>query len=357
MTINVAFCTDHAYVKHLSVALVSMLEHNKAHHVRVYVVSPAISERDLARLKDISSRYDSEIVSIEIDETQVSHLREHSHISRAMYYRIFLPTILDVEKVIYFDCDMAIEADIGELWSIDVSEVGCAGVQDENPEDHARLGLKDAYINSGSLIMNLAFWRQHQVSARCLEWLINNKEEAILPDQDAINVLLENYKIYLPRKWNLNPVPFNDLTVLDHYPSRVVHFGGPIKPWHLFYDFELQKIYRKYLAMTPWDAEFVMLEPVNCGQCLSVANQYFARGNLELAARYYSLAIRIRCASTRVESELLLEAIKCGLRLEASGNFSDSSALYRACFIEWELPVRHEVNIYRVPGLIESSGN
>lgn len=352
--IQVAYCTDLAYVQHVAVALASLLEHNDPANVCVHVVSPPLPEKDLDRLNSVAQRYGTTLRWVPVDASVVASLREHMHISRAMYYRILLPKLVDLNKIIYFDCDMLMEADVSELWNMDVEGCGCAGVDEENPAQTKRLGLQDDfYINSGVLVMNLAYWRAHRITERCMEWLAANEERAILPDQDAINVILKAQKRTIPLKWNLNPVPLDSIDVLKTYPSRVIHFGGPIKPWHRHYDFDLQAIYKKYIDKTPWGAEFKLAEPSNMAQALIVANQCFERHDIGTAAYYYAHAIRFRLVTNKLESELLLDVINSAHRLTNSQRFDEACALYRACFKHWGMPIQHYVNIYRVPGILD----
>ena len=207
--------------------------------------------------------------------------------------------------------------------------------------------------DAGVLVMNLAYWREHRVAERCMEWLTANEALAILPDQDAINVILKGQKRRIPLKWNLNPVPLETIDVLKTYPSRVIHFGGAIKPWHRYYDFELQAIYKKYLDKTPWAAGFSLAEPGNMAQALVVANQYYERKQLSTAAYYYARAIQFRLVTTKLDSELLLDVINSAHRLTNSQRFDEATALYRACFKHWGMPLQHMINIYRVPGILD----
>jgi hypothetical protein len=352
--IQIAYCTDLAYVQHVGVALTSLLDHNDPANVVVHVVSPPLNKEDVDRLNGIAKQYCTTLTYVPVDESVVASLREHMHISRAMYYRILLPKLVDLHKIIYFDCDMLMEADVSELWNMDVQGCGCAGVDEENPAQTNRLGLQgDFYINSGALVMNLAYWREHRVAERCMEWLAANEALAILPDQDAINVILKDQKRKLSLKWNLNPVPLESIDVLKTYPSRVIHFGGPIKPWHRYYDFDLQAIYKKYIDKTPWGADFKLAEPTNMAHALVVANQYFERKQQSAAAYYYARAIYLRLVMTKLESELLLDVINSAHRLNNSQSFDEANALYRACFKHWGMPLEHFVNIYRVPGLLD----
>jgi len=64
-----------------------------------------------------------------------------------------------------------------------------------DPVGGNRLGIADdAYVNSGIMVLNLDYWREHGVTAKCMQWLESNPEIALLPDQDAINVVLQGAK-------------------------------------------------------------------------------------------------------------------------------------------------------------------
>jgi lipopolysaccharide biosynthesis glycosyltransferase len=352
--IQVAYCTDLAYVQHVAVALASLLEHNDPAKLCVHVVSPPLPQQDLDRLNEVAQRYNTTLNFVAFDASVLSSLREHLHISRATYYRILLPLLINVDKIIYFDCDMVMEADITELWNTDVEGCGCAGVDEENPGQTNRLGLQDDfYINAGVLVMNMAYWREHGIVQKCMTWLAENPVLAILLDQDAINVGLKGQKRRIPLKWNLNPVPLETIDVLKEYPARVIHFGGNVKPWHRYYDYDLQAIYKKYLDKTPWASEFKLKEPTNVAQCLVVANQSFEHKDLATAAIYYARAIQFRLVTHKLESELLLDVINSAHRLTNSQRFDEATALYRACFKHWGLPIQHVINIYRVPGILD----
>jgi len=190
--INVVFCIDAHYSQHLGVALASLFMHNIAGNLRVFIVSSKLDAEDLNRLSYIGKTFGAELVFKKILDDRIANFRQHLHISRAMYFRLLLPDILAGEnKVIYLDCDLVVEANLEDLWHTDVTSYGCAGVDEGNPAQTARLGLDpDFYINAGVLVLNLAYWRRHDIIAGCTKWLEANPYKSILLDQDAINVVL-----------------------------------------------------------------------------------------------------------------------------------------------------------------------
>jgi len=355
-TIKVAFCIDEGYAQHLAVALTSLVMHNGGNKLEVYIASPPLKPESLSRLKKIGSALSANLIFKEIQGDRVANFREHLHLSRAAYFRILLSEILpEVDKIIYLDCDLVVEADLAPLWGIDLTDYAAAGVDEENPVQTSRLNLEDdLYINSGVLVLNLAFWREHKLTVKCLDWVNDNPHKNILLDQDAINVSLKHKKKTVNIMWNLNPVPLEDLDVLKRYPQRIIHFGGPIKPWHKCYDFALQEIYKKYLALTDWYADFSLQEPKNVGQACLVANQLHENKDYLNAGRYYQKAIEYWLSNKSLDSKLLLDCINGGHRHFNSQDYTSACEHYRSCIEHWGFPLHYTVNIYKMPGLLDS---
>jgi len=132
-----------------------------------------------------------------------------------------------------------------------------------------------------------------------------------------------------------------------------LHFGGPIKPWHKCYDFDLQVIYRKYLNLTPWAENFALGEPRNTGQACLAANQFFKAGDFMGACRYYQLAIDFRLKSRPLDSKLLLDCINGGHRHFNSQDYVSACEHYRSCIEHWGYPITYEINIYKMPGILD----
>ena len=346
--INVVFCIDGSYVVQLAVVISSLFIHNSSNVLNVYIVSSSINSTDQSKLNTMAKQFGRHLNFIDIDATRVAHLQVMEHVSQAMYYRLFLPSLLpELRKVLYFDCDIIIESDITDLWETNTSGYGCAGWVEGDPVGGNRLGIADdAYVNSGIMVLNLDYWREHGVTAKCMQWLESNPEIALLPDQDAINVVLRGAKKDIDIKWNLNPLSFSTFEGLSKHPARILHFTGPVKPWQKWYDFDVQAIYSKYVAFTPWHAEFAPVEPTNPIQAVLVANQHYLRENLELACKYYRAAIHFSLLQQNPVGALLNERIVEANRIFNDNRFAAACEFYRSCMKIWGYPLEHKMSPY-----------
>ncbi len=346
--IHVVFGVD-GYVSQLAVAMVSMFQSNKNHLIKTYIVCINLNPSDKKRFDEIAAKYQRDITYLSLDPNLLSSLKTFFHLTQATFYRLFIPNILPrLRRVIYLDCDIIVEADLSELWALDMDNYGNAGVIFDGKDTETRLGVtggKD--MNAGILVMNLDYWREQDITSKCINWL--KKTESVYMDNDAMNVVLSGAQKGVDERWNLNPLHFSRYSDESKYPSRILHFAGAIKPWHKAYDFGFQEKYQSYLSLTPWIANYSPEEPWNISQAVSVANQYFENSNFLLACGYYNLAFKYRFLKQKVESIEIANIINMGLELQNELQHPEACKKYREVISFWGFPLNHHCNVYQFP--------
>ena len=184
-----------------------------------------------------------------------------------MYARILLPSMLpNLDKVIYLDCDLVVCKDLKSLWETDVNDVAVAMVPDLWYQDKgtlSRLGINNYYLNSGVIVMNLDYWRKHDVQNRLLSYIVDLGNELIYNDQDALNAILQDERRQLPVKYNVTPYHYHKN--LEYYPAKlreeiqksrldpvIFHYLGPVKPWSLGCYLPGKQLFKKYQKTSGW---------------------------------------------------------------------------------------------------------
>lgn len=351
--IHVAFCTDSNYLPQLAAALVSMYISNAGEDLRVYLVSSSISKDAIEKITIIAKTFGRTVTFIDINNVALSDLRVNLQPTSA-YYRLLLPRLLpDLQRIIYLDCDLVVEICLRDLWDVDLSDNACAAYPEPLHYQGAlmaHVGIKDRYVNSGVLLLDLDYWRSNNIGEQCIEWVKTNPERATMMDQDAINVVLENKKMYLSRKWNLNPIHGPIDSLLSEYGERILHFAGPIKPWNLCYDFGLSDLFYRYLSLTPFAKALPPLEPNSIGQAVSVANQYYSISNYVKSCNYYQVMVNFKLELGGLDNILVLRMVNFGHDAFNIGNYKSASDHYRACVEYWGYPLHHS-DIYNIPGI------
>ena len=130
---------------------------------------------------------------------------------------------------------------------MDLTDKACAVVIDQHSDDvlmQNNVRIRSSYFNSGVMLMNLDYWRKNNVANNLINYIYNNPERCIYPDQDALNIVLDSKVEYLNPTYNFQhywAVSFHlsKTSYLRHKEiieasedPVIVHFCSQ-KPWHI----------------------------------------------------------------------------------------------------------------------------
>ncbi|MDL2231412.1 glycosyltransferase family 8 protein [Porphyromonadaceae bacterium OttesenSCG-928-L07] len=270
--IHITCNIDENYTQHCAVTLVSLFENHHGQDFEIHIIADQLSEQATEILTNLINQYGQSISFYFGHEALLDNcsiIKSASHISIATYYRCFLTSILPphVKKTIYLDCDLIVRHPITELWNIDIDQYSVACVEDmwsSKPDNYDRLNYPSdySYFNAGVLLINLEYWRQHNICEESIRYIKENSENLLFNDQDVLNGLLHQSKLFVPTKWNMQDGFFRrkrkirktiwkelDESMKD---PAVVHYTGSKKPWHYKSEHPYKSEYYKYLDMTIW---------------------------------------------------------------------------------------------------------
>lgn len=128
--------------------------------------------------------------------------------------RLFLDSALTESKVIYLDVDTIVHDNLQEMWDLDLSSCYVAA-RKETPE----------YYNSGVLLMNLQYMREHNSASQLIEVLKSRRFD--YPDQTAMNIVFKDHIKDLPDKFNV----FERSDIAYKKEVAIRHYAGIYKPW------------------------------------------------------------------------------------------------------------------------------
>lgn len=264
-------CTfDNNYSQHCAVLLSSVFENNKESFFDIYILSDFIDETNQNKLSKLVDNYSQKLHYIQIDKKQFEGLPfggKFLNISLAAYYRLILPDVLpkSLNKILYLDCDIVVNGDISSLWNLDLQKNAVASVEDSTKVSFnapKRLGYPTtySYFNSGVMLMNLSVLREMQFTQKAFSYIRWHLKEIVYHDQDILNALLYDKKIFLPIKWNvMECFLFRRPLIHSKYKKElgdaqrnpvIIHFTGKLKPWYKECTHPYKKIYYYYLTRT-----------------------------------------------------------------------------------------------------------
>lgn len=269
-TMNILCVTDDKYAPYCGVMLTSFLENHKAFHTEVYIVVKNRLKEE-KRLKRLEGRYDVKVNIVEFPFNNItsSFPIENGGWPIEMYYRLFASELLpkDIDRVIYFDCDIIVDGDVSEMYFSDMdgfSALVCTDIMSVQSGSPKRLGYDErhGYFNSGMMLINISYWREHDILRRSIKFIKENSERLIYYDQDVLNYVLHDSKKFIGIEYNfVSPYimksVFNDLDQEIHQKvltcsPKIIHYTH-MKPWTIFaYKFPLTRVWEKYCKVSLW---------------------------------------------------------------------------------------------------------
>lgn len=274
--INIVCATDDRYAPYCGVMLTSLFENNKDSQVEVYImIGKPLQEQNQVKFVELAKQYGTKITYCVVNTRFLEQLPiNKENINRwsiAIYYRLYAEELLPstIDKVLYLDCDTIVNSSLKELFDMDWDGIAVGAVPDmctEWTEFYDRLGYDNmkGYFNSGVVLMNLDYWRKHNIGQQCLRWLANHYDILVNPDQDVLNVVLADKKLTLPVTYNYQiqlrmPYFFDtfsealkeEILKTDH--PIIIHFTSELKPWMAYYySYPFNDIWHKYKKISLW---------------------------------------------------------------------------------------------------------
>ncbi|AOA00141.1 universal stress protein UspA [Carnobacterium divergens] len=276
--ISIVSSTNENFAPHLATLLCSLLDKNNA-PFHFYIIDDGLSLRSKLLLNRTISSCNKAVISyISVDASLFENMVESNRIPQTAYYRIAIPNLItdpDVERIIYLDCDMLVMDSIEELWGMDLEEHLLGAVEDAG--FHHRLetmGIpfqSSRYFNSGLMVLDLAKWRQEQISEKVLQFAHNFPKKLKFHDQDALNAILHDRWTPLHPKWNAQTYMMLKEkvhpTLLGHLQYRearkspsIIHFCGHEKPWMGISRHPFASYYHHYRSKTAFDYEPITIQ-------------------------------------------------------------------------------------------------
>lgn len=252
---DVLCACDNRYLPHAATMLCSLLEHNIVK--RVHFFYNAVTDSELLKLKSFALGYGCDIFCYQINPNDFQDLRVDKWASTAVYYRLLASRLLpaDLKKVLYLDSDIIVRGRLGELWGTDLTGYALAAVPDywQHPQSLEVLPKGKKLFNSGVLLINLKYWRTHNVPEQAIAFVKDNPEKVQFWDQEALNAILVSQWIELPVGWNAQGEKhWAHASVGTKTGPAIVHFINSEKPWHWSSDHAFKAEYHKYRRKTPW---------------------------------------------------------------------------------------------------------
>lgn len=215
--LHVALASDQNYAEFVAVVMVSLFDTNKwQDYTTIHLLSNGIDKITLEKLQQHIPDGKGELKVYDIRTLKEDlGIDVPPTIAITSYARLFLPNLInrDVERVLYLDCDIVINGSLENFFCVQFDGQWIAGVRDTlyGGSTKTKVGLltTDEYLNAGVLLMNLAAWRDNNVTQRCLDFLLAHGGKVVHHDQGIINGVCNQHKLVVPPKFNVTTSYFS----------------------------------------------------------------------------------------------------------------------------------------------------
>lgn len=279
----VVFACSESFVPYLSVAIQSIVENaSPSRRYDIIVLTRNITPASMITLTRQATSENVGIGFLDVDAALGDiELPHHGHFRPETYFRLLAPQLLpNVDKAIYLDSDLIVDADVSELYDTDVTGYPLAATRDADtigqiegydatvgPYLKNELGMDDPhdYFQAGVLLMNLAELRR-TVSPREFLRLSTLRMWRWL-DQDVLNRVVNGRYVRVHMRWNylMDWQHLRRTHIIANAPADVraeyeeaaadpaiIHFAGPDnRPW-LYPDADRAELFWRYAMHSPY---------------------------------------------------------------------------------------------------------
>lgn len=279
---NIIYASNNAYAGYLGISMLSLFDNNRdLDEMTVYILSQGIDSGNTQKLCAIAEQFKRKLIFIDVSEFQklIPFTFHTSGFNPIVLSRLFLCRYLpeEVERVLYLDCDIIVNASVGELDKIDFRHNYVAAVPElYMPADKkALIGFApdETYYNAGVLLVNLSVWRSLDLEKVFMDYYRSMNGQLLYNDQDIINycckgkilTLNHTYNVsanlpYFPRYFVKKLQPAYDTSAARSYKQilkrpAVIHYMGDERPWIEGNYNKYRKQYEYYYRRSPWKEE------------------------------------------------------------------------------------------------------
>ncbi|RLM28306.1 glycosyltransferase family 8 protein [Brenneria salicis] len=270
--LHIAFGIDKNFIFGAAISATSILINNSI-PLSFHFFTDYIDDDIIDRFKSMVKKFRTNICIYKVNTEILNELPQERWPCSAYFRIVAFDYLADtIDRLFYLDADVMCKGDLSSLKQIDFNNAICAIVPDiHSTQEQAATRLKkpeliECYFNSGVMYMQLKRWNEYQLTKKTLSFIQDNLTLRY-PDQDALNILLYNKTIILPRKFNCIYSIKSELKDKHHQDYRkiitdetiLIHYVGTTKPWSAWGQYPSTTFFQTAYQESTWrDIPLVM---------------------------------------------------------------------------------------------------
>lgn len=276
---TVVYTCDNNYVWLMGISAISLFENNKhIEELKVYLLGENICQENKEKLSGIGQKYGREIEVIDVPKLNIPPSLVTARWPLSAFTRLFSGEILpiNVDKILYLDCDTIVSGDISELDTIEFNGNIAMGVKDCISGTYKKnIGLDEnsIYINAGVILLDINALRKVNINESIESYMKKYMRLINYADQDILNGMFKGKIGELNPKFDVmsidvvhtyeeiqklrRPTNFYSKTELNKAKKSpaIIHYTTNMKvvrPWFCNTNHPFTNEFRKYMDMSVW---------------------------------------------------------------------------------------------------------
>ncbi|BDH44006.1 LPS 1,2-glucosyltransferase [Salmonella enterica subsp. enterica serovar Choleraesuis] len=272
--LNVVYGVDRNYELGVAISITSLLIHNQSSFFNFHIFIDELDSKYISRLDELAEQYKTKISLYLVDKNHFINLPNSKVWSHAMYFRLLGFDYLRqfCSKALYLDADVICKGNIDGLFSTKFESNIAIVIEDilkidqRFSESSLSIFPKNiTYFNSGVMYVDLDAWHIENITNKAIG-LLNDPiicEKIKYPDQDVLNILLNDKVIYVSSNYNTIYSLKSELLDKTHQEYKktikdetvLIHYTGITKPWHVWARYSANSYFDLAYLASPWRNE------------------------------------------------------------------------------------------------------
>jgi len=253
---NIIYATNDRYVHLTAVSIKSLLVHNPKS--KIYVMYVNLKKNNIKKLLSITEAHNIKLELVQVSSNEVANLPNLSYFSFEAYLRLFITNYMNFDKALYIDGDTLIRNSLKQFYETDIDDHYLGARTSSKSVINRKiksLDLKNGkYFNSGVLLLNLKLIKEHKIFQKCLNFIQMNPHLIELPDQDALNKIIDGK--YLEIDYVYNDSRSESHEGINQEETVIAHFIGRFKPDIALYKHIYKEEFIRYYKSLPFYTKF-----------------------------------------------------------------------------------------------------
>lgn len=225
----IALAADYGYLNQVETALKSIFYHTP--RAQVFLANQDIPQEWFLNINAKLAPTGSHLFDLKINLADLTlGSVAHDHINQYSYLKMYLPGLIDADRILYLDSDLVVDRDLTPFLNLEMAGHPLAATPD----------IADGNYNTGVILIDVAAWQAANLTDRLVAEL-NAHPDQSNGDQSLISAVAREETLPLSTEYN-NQVGMEFLAFISHWQNFekslaknpfVTHYLTDDKTWNL----------------------------------------------------------------------------------------------------------------------------